>query len=54
MDRKHDLDFINDMMDVAVSHNLLTEVIYSFGIAKKDGLSTEEACTYALNDWDIL
>jgi hypothetical protein len=41
------------MIQQAEKHNLLAEVILSYGRAKERGFDISEATRFALEDWDI-
>lgn len=44
---------IDDMISMADDEGLCAEVVRSFYMAAKNGLSIVEACSYALSEWDI-
>lgn len=53
VNKKEYIDLIISMLETAEKHNLVAEVVYSFGNARYNGLDIDEAIEEALLDWDI-
>ena len=55
---KHECEYIADMIEQANKHNLLVEVVMSYGISCRNNKPLEvseyaKCCEEALNEWDI-